>query len=56
MAALESSDEQWQGLQFLLTRGSPLSHPDFEASPQVCVQVWHDFYGLNTILYKSHRH
>ncbi len=35
MAALESNVEQWQGLQFLLTRGSPLSHPDFEASPQV---------------------
>ena len=27
--------EKWQPLQYLLTRGSPLCHPDFEASSQV---------------------
>ncbi len=29
-----SGHDQWQGLEYLLTRGSPLSHPDFEASSQ----------------------
>ena len=28
---------RWRDLQKLLTRGSPLAHPDFEPSDQVCI-------------------
>lgn len=27
--------ERWQSIQYILTRGSPLAHPDFEPSEEV---------------------
>ena len=28
---------RWRNLQYLLCRGSPLAHPDFEPSPEVMI-------------------
>lgn len=27
---------RWESIQYLLTRGSPLAHPEFEPSEEVC--------------------
>ena len=31
---------RWDHLQFLLARGSPLAHPDFEPSEEVSPHSW----------------
>ena len=37
--AEEEIPGRWRDVQKLLTRGSPLAHPDFEPSDQVCSSV-----------------
>ncbi len=40
---------RWKNIQYLLTRGSPLAHPDFEPSPEVSKQ-W-SIYNLAIIFF-----
>ena len=49
---VDTSSGRWENIQKLLTRGSPLAHPDFEPSDEVLIII-NDLYSINYFISQS---